>query len=64
VKCRDCKHYEAGDERSGYCLRQRWDHPEHGAVYGLAFADEGSEDPADLDCDMAERRAPRPRGET
>jgi hypothetical protein len=61
MKCRDCKHYEPGDETSdgrvGRCLRQRWDHPQHGSVYGVAFANEGSDDPNDLDCDMAEARA-------
>ena len=59
MKCRDCRHYEPADERCGRCLRQRWDHPVHGPSYGLAFASEGSADPNDLDCDMAEPRERR-----
>jgi hypothetical protein len=60
MKCRDCQHYKADNDRAGHCLRERFDHPEHGVAYGVAFANEGSADPSDLDCDMAEPRARRP----
>ena len=59
MKCRDCKHYEPGDERSGYCLKQRWEHPDGTVTHGLAFANEGSDNPNDLDCDTAEPRERR-----
>ena len=62
MKCRDCQHYE-GDERSGACLRQRWEHPDGTVSHGIAFANEGSENPDDLDCDMAERRGAGSGGE-